>query len=590
MAKVPEYQQMIREPSPETPRTNLQATPAEFGAQRAQAIEGLGRSVEAFGKDMFQMQNELDKTSAQKQVLGAKDELSAENARFRTLQGEDAANDLQNHQQAIQQINDKYRGALNGHSSMLYDHMMTEQIVSDRDSSVLHAASEMRRFSVALKAGLVQQSLNDADNPKLSEHDIQVREDQLKANIYDYNKSQGLPPELGVDASVKELWTRRVKAQTASGNYDSAKASIATMQSRNMGGTAELEEHVEQAKIRKQHELDAEQNKKRKEAQDAVDGKLISALGSGDPKQIDLVLPLLYDAEAKGVYDEKQTSTWENRLNSRADKLSKIYSEGEDKTALSDSQQYRYKLEMMFANGKDSAGNPINERDMLGAIGAFIDKSHPKDTQEWINFAGRVQSSIKREEKTIHNYARKTGVDWINERESSNTFGNLELVQDPITKEWKDLTKKKETDWLGTILAGSKTDQEKERMVFSFGVFRENQKAAREWMFGTLTNILNDPKLNTMNTIEAKTYVKDALNDELHNYTMQSIIKRTVNGRTLYRQMAEASKKQAADEAMPPGFIQRVSALFDKEKNEKYLSDAEKEEAQKEKILKEEPE
>ena len=90
MARVPEYQQMIGEPAVPDVRTRVQASPADFGAARDQALEGLGATVEQFGQEMARLDEHLSQVAAQKAFEKTRAQSMAIMTEFGNLEGDNA--------------------------------------------------------------------------------------------------------------------------------------------------------------------------------------------------------------------------------------------------------------------------------------------------------------------------------------------------------------------------------------------------------------------------------------------------------------------------------------------------------------------
>ena len=243
MARVPEYQQMIGEPAVPDVRTRVQASPADFGAARDQALEGLGATVEQFGQEMARLDEHLSQVAAQKAFEKTRAQSMAIMTEFGNLEGDNAVNALAGTQAKLEQAARQNSDGLNPYANQLYDRFVTPHLSADINAAVDHAAREGKRSEIATKQNILEQSVAAFASSATFPDQIRTAEDTAKATSESLDRMHGRPRGTTWQLLHDKLWGLKITAHLAAGEFVNASTAAGELYK----GRDEAEKRIETA-------------------------------------------------------------------------------------------------------------------------------------------------------------------------------------------------------------------------------------------------------------------------------------------------------------------------------------------------------
>lgn len=142
----------------------INTTEDMFGANIGKATEKLGSVLSHVGDEFattaIQFARLDAETQAAKQATKTYTETGNLDARFRTMQGEDPANNLQQHNKALDDIRLSNRGGLSAYAAKLYDQQTLRSQGYDMRNSAIYSAGEFKKAAKVQRNTLIDQKID----------------------------------------------------------------------------------------------------------------------------------------------------------------------------------------------------------------------------------------------------------------------------------------------------------------------------------------------------------------------------------------------------------------------------------------------
>lgn len=135
-----------------------------FGANIGKATEKLGQTLSHVGDEFAATAISFAKLDAETQAAKAATKTYTQtgdlDARFRTMQGEDPANNLQQHNKALDDIRQSNRQGLSSYAAKLYDQQTLRSMGYDMRNSSIYSAGEFKKAAKVQRNTLIDQKID----------------------------------------------------------------------------------------------------------------------------------------------------------------------------------------------------------------------------------------------------------------------------------------------------------------------------------------------------------------------------------------------------------------------------------------------
>ena len=184
MAQIPYTPYSTEQPQGGGERVQVNAPPAAFGVNVAQAVEGLGGQIEKSGDELFtramalqDLRNETDAREAQTQYVEKSSELHAQ---YGALEGKAAADGLQGYIKAQGDLRQQFRDGLKTQfAQRYYDRDTLPFMQRNIFSAAGHAADENKRSVIGTAEANMDLSARSFVDPK--------KDSEFKDKVYSVN-------------------------------------------------------------------------------------------------------------------------------------------------------------------------------------------------------------------------------------------------------------------------------------------------------------------------------------------------------------------------------------------------------------------
>ena len=202
-----------------TPRYQADARPESFGVNVANAVQGLGKTVEGAGNEMFArgiaMQDLYNHSEAQQADADYMQKAGELHANYSSLQGKDAVDAYPKYISDLQDARKNIRDGLsNQMSAKLYDSQSLSTMGRTIFNGAGHAATQNKQYAVSAADGRIAASSDAAlatpTDEKAFQSELATTEDNVRAKA----QLQGLAPEAADEAVAQArsgLWSQRIK-------------------------------------------------------------------------------------------------------------------------------------------------------------------------------------------------------------------------------------------------------------------------------------------------------------------------------------------------------------------------------------------
>lgn len=181
-----------------TPRFSVDATPAAFGVNVAQAVEGLGKTVDGVGNELFtrglamqDLANHSEAQTADAQYMEAAGKIHAD---FSALQGKDA---VDGYPKYIQDLKDARKGISDGMSNGMSQKMFDASSLGTLGRTIFNgagvAAAANKQYAISSNSAQIQQQIDIAStsgNPD----DVAAARAKIKGLANESASLKGLDP------------------------------------------------------------------------------------------------------------------------------------------------------------------------------------------------------------------------------------------------------------------------------------------------------------------------------------------------------------------------------------------------------------